>query len=293
MLNFSSRVSGLRGRRSVRKTDADRAAARLLRATIAELPSLPDGSTASEREWLDNRQQLRRRILKRDPHEFLSWGVLQKTMVASAPYVMDVELPAVRNAGWLPLITEDRAGRPSLVPGTSTSANLIHHAYHALRFRAVTGLDPADFDHVVEIGAGYGSMCRLLYRLGRGRPTFTLFDLPEFSALQNYFLSRVGVPADLVQDPDLLAPSRRPQGRTLLVATWSLSEMPIARRNIILSAIGAVDAYLFAFQDQFGEAQNDVQFAALSENMPQVDWSLEDIDHIPGSRYLFGVRRGL
>jgi len=251
------------------------------------MPPLPPGRSESETEWNRNRRMLREAIRDEDPRSFLDWQVLKNTMVRQDSQVMGVELPTLRAAGWLPLLAEDRAGSPRVMPETSTSANLVQHAYHVLRFQHATGMRPVDFTSVVEVGAGYGSMCRLLYRLSLGRVECTLLDLPEFSALQRYYLGLVGVPAVIVSDvADVKPPS---DGRRLLVATWSLSEMPASTRSEILTGIGPVDAYLFGFQERFGEVENDAQFELLMTSLPDVSWTLERIEHIPGSRYLFGV----
>ena len=46
---------------------------------------------------------------------------------------------------------------------------------------------------IVEFGGGYGSMCRLLHKLGFSGQYF-IYDLPEFVALQRYFLKSIGMP---------------------------------------------------------------------------------------------------
>jgi hypothetical protein len=209
---------------------------------------------------------------------------------ARAEHVLDAELPLVRERGWLPLLSEDLVGSPELVPGTSTSANLIHHAYHLIRFEQATGLSLSDLGSTVEIGGGYGSMCRLLYRLSLGRIEATLFDLPEFSALQRYFLSMVGVPATITDDHRQL-PATGPSLR-LLVAMWSLSEMPLDQRKAVLASAGRFDCYLIAYQHQYGEVDNAAYFTAFAESLPDVAWVLHDeIAHIPNCFYLCGVRR--
>ena len=289
MPHLRSLAEQLRNLRPSPPTESEDAAAAGLRAEVAALSALPRGDTPSEREWIQNRQMLRDDIKNKDPRRFLRWQVLQSTMVAAAPYITNHELPALRDAGWLPLLAEDRAGSPTIISDTSTSANLAHHAYHLLRFERVTGLLTGGFESVVEVGAGYGSMCRLLYRLSLGQIRATLFDLPEFSALQKYYLGRVGVAASFTQQAGDLGPTAG-EGPRLLIATWSLSEMPVNTRQAIMDAVGNTDAYLFAFQDRFGEADNDANFGALVDAMPEIDWTLEPIDHIPGSRYLFGVR---
>lgn len=47
------------------------------------------------------------------------------------------------------------------MPGARfTSANRVHQAYHLYRFEQTTGLRIDDFGQIVEVGGGYGAMCR-------------------------------------------------------------------------------------------------------------------------------------
>lgn len=274
----------------------DIAAAEALRADLARLPPLPKGDTAAGQEWIDNRAELRSCIAKRDPRFFLHWPVVVKTMAvwSGYPYLRDAELPAVRSAGWLPLLSEDTFGSPRLISGTSTSGNLLHHGYHLLRFEQATGRAAASYGEAVEIGGGYGSMARLLYRLSHGRIALTLLDLPEFSALQRYFLGRLGIDARLVQSSTRIVSDEPAVGGRLLIATWSLSEIPVADRDHILKDAGQFDAYLIGYQHRFHEADNPAYFRDLAKRLsPDVDWVLDEkIAHMPGQHcYLFGVRR--
>lgn len=260
-----------------------------LRRRVAGLPALEAGRTDSEREWLNNRRLLREEIASKDARRFLDWQVLKGAMVVApdAPYVVETEVPALRKAGWLPLLTEDPCGSPRYVPGTCTSGNLAHHAYHALRFQELTGRSLGGYKSVFEFGAGYGSMCRLLYRLSLGEVQATLFDLPEFSALQQYYLGMIGIRARFETDPAALKPL---EGRErLFVATWSLSETPLALREQVLGSLGDFEGYLIAYQETFNEVDNVEYFKAFAHDRPDVTWVTEPIRHLPGQHYLFGV----
>lgn len=264
-----------------------------LRDTVRALPSLPKGRTRSEEKWLDNRRVLRTDILGRDPRYFLRWPVVQRGMVvrSHAKFVRTRELPVVRSHGWMDHLNEQSVGCPQLIRGTLTSGNAVHHAYHLVRFENLTGQDVKSFDEVIEIGAGYGSMCRIIHRLSSGRTKVTLFDLPEFSALQEYFLGLCGVPATLITEASHVKNVGVPRKR-LLLATWSLSEIPRGNRLEILESLGEFDAYLIAFQEHFAEIDNLEYFNIFSRERPHITWFTERIDHLPRtqSRYLFGVK---
>jgi hypothetical protein len=157
-----------------------------------------------------------------------------------------------------------------------------------LRFERACGLSTSNFREVIEVGAGYGSMARLLTRFTSQELTLTLIDLPEFSALQRYYLDGVGVRARTLSADEAKPACARP---SLLLATWSLSEIPVSQALTLLSRLGSFDAYLFAYQDQFGELDNEALFRQVKETRPEVDWATEPIPHLPISRYLFGINR--
>jgi hypothetical protein len=276
-----------------------------LRHSIAALPPIADvPESAADREWARNRQALRATIAKRDPRAFLTWDVIRKTMfVAGASYVED-ELAALRSdpewqRRWAPLLTEDRAGRPE--PFWSfrrSSGNLIHHVYHVQQFERATGRKIGDFDTVVEFGGGYGSLCRTLHRAGfRGR--YSIVDLPEFSAIQRFYLSSAGIhpppgSGGLTFSSSLDGIGDMARGdphRTLFIATWSISETSIHVRERVLPQLRDCDGYLISYQDVFGEVDNHSYFMAWAEADPGVCWRNWPIPHLPGSRYLTGMRR--
>lgn len=291
----SSKIDGIRELiRLGPEAEHDRDAAEALRAEVRALPPLPAGRSGPEQQWIENRAELRRWILTEDPRSFLRWPVIVNSMVVRSgePYILSVELPAVREAGLLPLLSEDRFGNPRLITGTSSSGNLVHHAYHLLRYEHACGRKISEFADVVEVGAGYGSMARLLHRLTVGKIRTTLVDLPEFSALQRYFLDQIGITATTAQDARQVPPASG-TGPRLLIATWSLSEMDIADRNRLLSDLGPFDGYLLAYQDAFHGADNLEYFRSLMTRLePDIEWKLhQEIKHIPRNRYLFGLRR--
>ena len=72
-----------------------------------------------------------------------------------------------------------------------SSNNLLHHAYNLLQLDLHTPLHK--LPTILEFGGGYGSTARLAFRLGF-QGTYLIFDLPEFSALQRFYLSTLNFP---------------------------------------------------------------------------------------------------
>jgi hypothetical protein len=275
-----------------------------LRDTVAALPAITTvADSAADREWARNRQVLRARIGTRDPRAFLTWDVIRGTMfVSGAPYVA-TELAALRSdpdwhGRWAPLLREDAAGSPE--PYWSfrdSSGNLIHHVYHLQQFERATGRRIADFDTVIEFGGGYGSLCRAVHRAGFGG-RYCIVDLPEFSAIQQYYLSSVGILPSRGSGEVTFTSSLEGVGalvgeepwRTLFIATWSISETSRQVRDVVLPQLGACGGYLISYQDVFGEVDNHSYFGRWAAERTGVEWRNWPIAHLPGSRYLMGVR---
>ncbi|HMH49139.1 MAG TPA: hypothetical protein VK548_02825 [Candidatus Acidoferrum sp.] len=210
---------------------------------------------------------------------------------------------------WRPAVQESAVGDPRPFFGyRPSSGNLLTQAYHVCRFEDVTGARLPDIDFILEFGGGYGALCRLVHTLGF-RGTYAIYDFPEFSALQEFYLRahRVSVGTgprietdrptvvtlSTLGELDTLLESQRPV-RTALVALWSLSETPLALRDALMARFTAFDVFCFGYQPTFGEVDNAAWFDLLRRRLGGVDWhDLPVQSHQASSRHLFGVRRSL
>lgn len=262
--------------------------------------------------WVTFREEVRRNFEACDPRSFLRWPLIQHTMCVTNSGAVVRELFALRASAKWPVfrkaVVESPVGNPiRFLYHPESSGNLLHHCYHAMRFAEATGADIPKLGLVVEFGGGYGSMCRLFHRLGfQGR--YFIYDLPEFSALQRYFLKNLGLPVRdgtddctengiyLFTDLTLLqrALKERPApGASAFVATWSLSESPAELRDRFLPLVEAFDYFLIAFQDRFYEMDNAEYFARFeSVTAARIEWRKKRLRHLPGNNYLFGKSRG-
>jgi hypothetical protein len=285
----------------------------LIAALHKEILALPDirgnAESRAESAWLAHRSELKRRILEDDPLRFLAWEVVTGSMfVGNRPFVASelsflMKRPDWKSV-WEEVIREDPAGDPKPYKGyRQSSGNRIHQAYHLCRFQEETGLPMHRFPLIVEFGGGYGSMCRLVHKLGfRGQ--YIIYDLPEFVALQKFYLGLLDMPLIEANDAssggqgilctsDLaVLGSVNPQEtqNSLFIATWSLSETDLAFRERIMSlpAIGGAAAYLIAYQRDFEGVDNPRFFDAWREKMGTVSWLHSEISHMTGNYYLFG-----
>jgi hypothetical protein len=272
-------------------------------AAESAVPSLPT--------WQKFRDQVRANFASFDPRTFLRWPIVRHAMCLTNSGAVVPEYLALRTSGqwsrFAPAVAESPAGHPlPFIYYPRSSGSLLHHCHHVMRFEQATGVRLAGLDVIVEFGGGYGSLCRLLHRLEfAGR--YFIYDLPEFSALQRYFLRSLDLPVQppgadptqrgihLLTDLDALrtALATVPAGaRRGFIATWSLSESPVDLRDRFLPLVADFDCFLIAFQDRFYEVDNVAYFTAHERaTADRVLWQKKKLRHIPGSNYLFGVRK--
>jgi hypothetical protein len=257
-----------------------------LRTRFLALPPI-EPNTLSSHFWDEKRQGLRESAQTRDINEFLRWPEIGVTMfLGNFPFVApEYDALLAERPEWLGLLAEDALGSPELWPGTITSANLIHMAYHLLQFENASGKKLAELKSIAEIGAGYGAMCKLAYRLGF-QGDYYIYDLPEWALLQEFYLSQVEKRAKVKWVGKL------PASPGLLVALWSLSETPYSIRKAVLTA-PKPEHYMFGYQAFFEGIDNPAWFGNFAAEKLSYTWETKKINHHPGeSWYLFGVKNG-
>jgi hypothetical protein len=280
-----------------------------LRERIIELNKTSRISKSNiEEEWQQNLNIFREHVLTRDPRYFLRWGVILHTMfIVHASYTRNewkfLMASKKHRQKHKNLLIESSWGAPfPSIVNPRTSANLIHHLYHQVRFANWSQMEMEQFDCIIEFGGGYGSMGRLCTRLGF-KKDYAIFDLPEFSALQEFYLRGVNLieASDASEhkpnyhffsDIDALhsfISNRKDSESILFIATWSLSETPIPFRNLFEGAFDKMTHFLIGAQAKFGENDNDQYFEAFQDRRPNVEWQKTKEDIFPGnSFYLFG-----
>ena len=280
-----------------------------LRSDFAEIgPVSNEAGKPSEQVWVNNMNRLSKLVMEEDPRGFLHWDVIQKAMfITNAMYVL-IELSYLKKQvnwkrRWEPAIVEDPSGSPlPYWTQRSSSGNLIHHAYHIAQFESQTGADVSSLDYVVECGGGYGSMCRLFRNLGF-TGEYIIFDLPHFSALQKYYLQSLGISLspdvatgremsvrlchDIAEFKTVVEEMTVPD-RSLLLATWSLSEMPLTLRAELTPIFKYFQFLFFAFQSVFEEVDNVNYFAELGRGEEGFTWHTWEVGSLPTHYYMAG-----
>ena len=257
---------------------------------------------STTRHWEEGRRRLREAVLADDPEQLLAWPVIRDTMLVAGdrhPYLA-AELAALQDDAaweqrWRPACL-DEVGAPPPLPGLpGGSGNRLHHAYQFLQLERAGAGGVQDYEHLVEFGAGYGAMCAVAHRLGFAGSCL-LFDLPEWSALQRWYLVEVGLLHDRQvrtssDEAVLRAEIGRADEHSLLVAMWSLSETPLELRERVLPGGDRFGGYLFGYQARFEGIDNLAWFAQFQRDRPDVVWTGGEPEAASGNRYLVGRRR--
>lgn len=278
-----------------------------LRSKILQIPETSANmDPTADPVWRNIRSILRQHILHDDPENFCNWEMIRYSMFFEPDIV---ELHFLQTSEdwhqWKTAIRESKAGNPRPYPAyNESSGNLIHHAYHLAQLIKATKCPVRNIPQVIEFGGGYGSMCRLFYQLGfKGR--YIIYDLPELSALQEYYLKSIGIPTTIKNEPtndrdcvvllsdlyQLLEQIQDYVDNYIFIATWSISETPLDFRNHIFNLVPHATYYLIGYAEQFEGIDNHKFFDNFASSKSDFKWKHTEIEHLKGHRYLIGTNR--
>lgn len=239
--------------------------------------------------WDRYRRKLRLYILKNDPRNFLRWEPIMGSMFHEADKLEFDYLTGSNQNSWVQAMEETWAGNPPRYSHyKKSSGNMVHIAYNLSQMLDRYKIDLKKINTIIEFGAGYGCTARLIHNLGF-IGAYEIFDVPEFLALQRYYLKSTSTNGNFVfidqigkleiTDPDMF------------IATWSLSESPIEIRNEFLKKIGKPQYILIAYQANFELTDNIKYFEEYQKNNPNYNWVTYEIKHLPKNYYLIGSKK--
>ena len=265
----------------------------LSKETKEKLLSIRNDNLMLGNEWKINTHLLYNNVINNNVCSFLRWDIILKTMfVSNFPYIKK-ELNYLKShylwEDWSRAIIETKTGDP--IPSIfypKSSGNLIHQTYHLAQYKEKTGIDFNNIELVFEFGGGYGSMCLLLNRLGFNG-NYLIYDIPHFSVLQEYYLKSNSIKNFYCfSDISKLKQKISNNAKSLFIATWSLSEVPLDLRNKIVSIINDFDYILIAYQNEFDGIDNNLYFNNFKDNFKNMSWDELEIEHLPKNKYLMG-----
>lgn len=238
-----------------------------------QMSQLPEPKTdLTPPRWEFWRHQLWRLAQVDEVEKFPLWPCVYHTMLQNHwPNSIRYELSNLE--GWRDEIVAPAIGPVDYLDDFAYSMNLIHQAYHLQQWERATGRRIEDLSSIVEFGGGYGAMCLLCRRLGfKGR--YVIYDLPEFSLLQQWYLSQNEVEAEWPKGGKYA-----PDNVDLFMALYSVSEVePKFRDAYIIPA----KSYLFLYSGQW-EQWNNVEY--FQQDFPLLghcaNWRHTELSHLP------------
>jgi hypothetical protein len=189
---------------------------------------------------------------------------------------------------WRNLLKEDAVGDPIryfLYP--ESSGNKIRQVYHLKKFCDFSNINIKTIKKVIEIGGGYGCMARIFSKIN-DKIRYTIFDTFEVNLLQYYFLklnklkatiennkSRINLVSTIKINNEI---NYKNNSKTLLIANWSLSEMPLKLRNKISKLIFQIPYILISFQDKFENINNLKYFEKIKKKLDKKGYETQISD---------------
>ncbi len=123
-----------------------------------------------------------------------------------------------------------------------TTMNRIQCLSHLI----VNGYTPEklqSMETIIELGAGIGEMADVVYKLGfKGK--YIIYDFPEISRIQRWYHNELGHDNVMYTDK-----AEELVNADLLIATWSLTEMPLDLRHEIMKNVDKTENWLIAYSN--------------------------------------------
>ena len=167
------------------------------------------------------------------------------------------------------LLTEDNVGNPVryfLYP--KSSGNKINHVYHLSVLEKYLKINLKNIQNVFEFGGGYGCMARIFYQINKNIK-YTIFDTKLVNLIQFYYLRHNKIDSGFKNynrftlKNDLKSLNFNNYKKSLFLANWSLSEVPILYREKFVKHMTRFKYVFIAFQEHFENINNLKYFMKL------------------------------
>lgn len=130
---------------------------------------------------------------------------------------------------------------------------------------------------IVELGGGVGDLCDTVYRLGF-TGDYYIYDFPEISKLQEYHLTTAGHEnVKFINSTDSLVAG------DLVIATWSLTEMPLDLRDVVVDKLKDSKDWIVAYSNKIFGIDNDewVNNTFIPQFQDTKNWEIKPLDFMP------------
>jgi hypothetical protein len=135
-----------------------------------------------------------------------------------------------------------------------TTGAVLKNMHHILTFEEMRGKSVLDYHNIIEVGAGIGELARLIFARGfEGR--YFVVDLPEVSRISSYYNDDKTIPLTHINE----LPNDVDKSATLLIGTWSMSEVPFEYRDEIGKTLVGCDSLILS-QSVFKELESNIPY---------------------------------
>lgn len=252
--------------------------------------------------WLTVLQRIVSEFALSEPQDIislLSMPSVMQTINPASEHIPSVWLDKLKadvdyKDRWSRILYQDNRNPVRYTADPRTTPIMVQHVYHLLRFERITGRAIRECKNIVEIGAGFGNLAFALTMDGF-EGTHSTYDIPLMNLIQEeYQDNKVKVQRYHLIDELIKSLQANPNPMdTAMIATWSLSEMPMElREKIIPSLLDLCGLFLFAYHPtQFEGINSEEYFDSIVAMRPDIYWAITPNSPCT-SRYMFGVRRG-
>jgi hypothetical protein len=245
-------------------------------------------------------------ILKKKLLNFLQFGFIQQMFFIHNRFFLILELIQLyKDKNWViwkKIIKEDNIGNPVkffLYP--YSSGNKIHQAYHLKKFTQLSEIHLNKFTNVIEFGGGYGNMAKMFFKINKNI-SYTIFDTMEVNLLQYYYLKKSNLNVALginkhskinllnkTSDLNKKLKLLKNNDKNLLIANWSLSEVPLKFRKELFFMFEKIDYQIISYQKKFEKIDNQKYFEKINlyNNKKNRKSQIINITNKPQNFYLF------
>jgi len=160
----------------------------------------------------------------------------------------------------LPKVVDTGVGNPGLTKGYSQGT--AQHCHYLMIMLDHLHLKITDFDHISDIGGGYGNFYRMAKMLGyKGK--FDIADFPIMHEIQEYYISKHNL--DLPNFNNIR--DLNPVSKSILFGFHSINEMPLSDREILEEKYYLYDHVMILYNSEFDGINNFEYFSSLKERM--------------------------
>lgn len=187
----------------------------------------------------------------------------------------------------LPKVRDSKVGSPRITEGYSQGT--AQHCHYLMVMLEHLGLKITDFNHISDIGGGYGNFYRMARMLGY-EGIFDIADFPIMHEIQEYYISQ----HDLDLPNFIGINDLNPVSKSILFGFHSINEMPFSDRKTLEKKYYLYDHIMILYNDKFDGIDNMAYFRNLKERMSE-DFKVDIIQAPlkPNGAFLIGSKKGI